>query len=440
MKALGYILIVLVLITAGCFIYFATGVLVERQKWSSAVFRHELAIQGLPVEPPSAEQAQKYADDPERLPFSYRFEGGTGEIEWISTDQLTDVFRAIDANKAKSPVDGGSVLKGDAPQGQAVLVTNQVDEVERVRGILSDLIRQETPERRVRLIGALLLSLANTNPERDYVLDLYTKLADGSLTSEEVTGAERKLDGYFEYALARTAEEVKQAVRKIEGLDDNQDLSEVIWVQSAIQVENDRRQEVGSEPMETSEQAAFVERLFPQPGEIDKRARIADVLFNAGRAVNRAEDEIHWQLRVITVVGLEQYVKTVTRKANVLSEIAARLRVQINQEEADFRGQYPRLVETSRTLAGQLAELQRQVVRDEAEKTANEELRDQRNREVLALDNELSEKTQLAEQSLREQADLEKQLFGTQIQLGAALEAIVRLETELRELELGDGR
>jgi hypothetical protein len=146
MRIWGYILIVLNIGAASAFLYFATQVWKARTEWQLALVRQQLAIDGLPIEPPP---------DPKDLnegsvPFSLQV-GGT------HLDQI------------KSNVLKTAIPTGGTQLGTNELVTNQTKEVERVRDLIFAALAFDkkitiddrqfqflSPEKRQRLLATLI--------------------------------------------------------------------------------------------------------------------------------------------------------------------------------------------------------------------------------------------------------------------------------------------
>lgn len=376
MGILGKILIFFLLITAGAFVYIATMNWAERQEWTYSYFRHELAIKGLPVEsgPP--------ADDPEKVSFPFKYENAGG-LKVIDKKILENVFQTSRGPTAADPNDRTAVnppVPGGGP------VASQVEEVKRVQQAVNDRIQAaDGAAAKMAVVRSYLVNLVTDPEERDAIR---------VMPPDELAKAREMLDGYFDRALQP--------------------------VQGPVSVTDESRSEAG------------------------RRRAIAHLLYHIGiqptapgRGGAVAENNVAWQKRVLTVVGLETYVEVVAIQAGNLNSMVRRLELAIAKEEGEFPPVYRELVERSRRLSGQYDEVFRKV---ETQKDAVQRqtiLRNARLAEVNKMEKDLFNQRAEVRKELQAQAKLEQQLFDTQVQLGAALDAIVRLEAELQDLELG---
>ena len=143
MSLLSKILVFLNILAAGAFIALATMNWGKRQQWAYAVFRHELAVQGLPLSPP----AQPPEDlDSESVAFPFRVNDSV-TVDTIRKDTL-----------GKIVPNGGQLLGGEA-------VANQDDEVRRVQKKLDGVLNNSQDQ--LRQATGFLLALARSGTERD---------------------------------------------------------------------------------------------------------------------------------------------------------------------------------------------------------------------------------------------------------------------------------
>jgi hypothetical protein len=382
MHILGKVLIVLVLIATGAFVYLAVATWSERQQWTYIYFRHELAIKGLPLE------AGPATDDPETVPFRFDYDGAGG-IDTLAKKTLEEIFQqargpqpaAGDPAKADPPVPG--------PTGQ-VWVASQAEEVERVRQHVQGRIdAADGPDARLQILRDYLLKL-ETDPEGR---EMWIALQPDPQSLETAQAA---LDGYFTRALTKADQQTSQG-------------------QAALS--------------EDGRQHAITHLLY--------HIGIQTEILNPAQRESVLANNTEWQKRVLTVVGLSAYVDAVLQQARNMTEMGERLDLAIREEAARFRPAYTSLVEHSRELSRQTDSLQQKIAAQEDQLRIHEQIRNRRQTERDRLRDLLVFWTGEAQQQLTAQGDLEQNLFQTQVALGAALDAIVRLEEELQDLELG---
>lgn len=383
MHLLGKILIVLVLIATGAFAYLAVSDWSERQKWTYIYFRHELAVKGLPVE------AGPAIDDPDKVPFHFQYDGADG-IETISTSVLDEIFqqaRGPQPNTSGDPSIANPPVPG--PSGQ-VWVASQTEEVERVRQYVQGRIdAADGPDARMQILREYLLKL-ETDPEgREMWLALQP-------APENLATAQVALDGYFNRALSEVDQQVTSQGQPV--------LSE------------------------GGRQQAITHLLYHIGIQTD---------FAPAQQASVVENNAAWQKRVLTVVGLSAYVDGVLQQARNMGEMVEGIELAIRREGARFLPAYTALVDYSRDLSRQVDSLQQKIAAQEDQLRAHEQIRNARRTERDRLRDLLAFWITDAQQQLSDQADLELRLFQTQVALGAALDAIVALEEELQELELG---
>lgn len=156
-------------------------------------------------------------------------------------------------------------------------------------------------------------------------------------------------------------------------------------------------------------------------------------------------DQVHkeraeWHRRVAAIVGLEAYVKAIEAQASELAMITTRLRPIVAEEQGYFlknREEYITwLIELNKQVDGRLRV-------EKEEKDLNDKWKTDlasRQGEEQALRNDLSKAQMEAKTAL---TDLEKkvqELFLVTRKLGEAQDALLGLELQLREIELGRKR
>ncbi|QVL31068.1 hypothetical protein KIH39_19780 [Telmatocola sphagniphila] len=142
MGLLSKILLVLNLLAAGAFIYLASSVWGKRQEWTYSVFRHTIALKGLPLEGESGTGS-------EDVPFDYQ----VNDQVRLNTIRKSTLQKAIPS--------GGSEFGGEP-------VNSQTAELKRLQQkIFSQIDGADGNPAKLNLILKYLLNLAQTGAHRD---------------------------------------------------------------------------------------------------------------------------------------------------------------------------------------------------------------------------------------------------------------------------------
>ena len=328
-------LVILNILATGGFVYLAGLDYSVRQAWSQAVFQHELAIDGLPLDrtDPGRNITQPQADD-------------LGDDD--SPGFLGDLFKAAGAGK---PV-----------------VKTQERELERVRAALLKEFAELPEAQRRQRIRDLLLAQAQTYADRLAVLK---QARDPDATTEQL---QKLLMGKFDEAVAA-----------------DRDLAA-------------------------------------------KRRAVAHLLYNLDPNL-----ESHQRLTVI--VGLKAYVREAAEQARALREIADSTRFEAGEDRRLFEDAYQRNRD-------RIVDLMLQLDRQQSDHVAKQRLVQRIEEEIIkpqaARIEELNaEKTKvkaMADDLLKQQAELENELFVLHRQMSDLLEKNLQREREIRDRELGRNR
>jgi hypothetical protein len=149
------------------------------------------------------------------------------------------------------------------------------------------------------------------------------------------------------------------------------------------------------------------------------------------------EGRIAWHQRVVAVVGLEAYVAAVEAQASQLNQIQQQLQSRIRDEQSQFEKQYQDEVDRCKTQAKNLDELLQALAKKNVEKAARTAELTNREAEKADLENKLAAATAAAKKALQDLEMKVDELFQITKQLGDAQDALVGLEIDLRNLELG---
>jgi hypothetical protein len=174
MSLFGKILAVLNVLAAGAFVYLATMDWGKRQAWSYAAFRHDLALDGLPLDENDKAWVAKFQMTPAEI--------GDFTIKEIAKTTGGDKLGVKPGDRIKSK-----------EIGKDVFIRSLDAEVERTRDKVFDYINAaDGPEAKRRRVLDFLLPQLDSGTERD-------RISDANLTKTE--DAEQELRSRFERAL-----------------------------------------------------------------------------------------------------------------------------------------------------------------------------------------------------------------------------------------------
>ena len=162
--------------------------------------------------------------------------------------------------------------------------------------------------------------------------------------------------------------------------------------------------------------------------DFERRARLAHLLVHL-------DPSSAWQKRVVMVVGLRQYVRTVAEQTIRFSQMTARVQKQIADDQERFVAENTQL----RNLAVQRTQLV-QSAGETRDRVAVQNQKDgefvkQREVQLNQLKDQLGQIKQEVNVLLAEQKITEDALFAIQREVGLTLEDIYRLEADLRRIE-----
>ncbi|MBN9523977.1 hypothetical protein J0H58_36620 [bacterium] len=397
MSTLGKVLLVFNLLLGGGFAYLAIQDWQGRQNITAAGLRHVILLDGLPLGGTAADPKTGRPADPETMPTDpeaevvFVVEGPGGKpTETVSPALLKAYF---------APAGGAADATGLALASSEPVPT-QLAEVKRVYNLVKTFIEgQADGPARAKAAHRLLELQAETLDERQ---------ADQQLV------AASKADELVARLYARF-ERVLKAPEKTDT--------------SAIDAPAD-----DEDPAKTKERLAKADeiRSAATKDEPERRARLAHLLVHLDQSAA-------WQKRVLMVVGAKRYARTVAIQAIRFSEMTARVRRGIDDDQSRFAAEYAQLRE--------IATRRTQILRDRTDLEVR--LADQERRDadaVKALETQLDDpttglKSQLArvkadvDQLLARQTLTEQQLFEIQREVGIMLARIYQLEADLRRTE-----
>lgn len=464
MRPLGYVLLVFNLLAAGAFVYFGVQDWRGRQEITASALKHIVLIRGVPFD---GFQGEIPTDPEEEIPFVVEMSGNVPN-KTVGPEFLKSYFK--DAGTSDKSVFAGS----DS-------VASQKGELKRVRARLKAAFDSATPAEKLKLLEACLeyqpetyleriiirkLVDAKAIPQLAVLLDLKFQQIDAKLLDSSdnalVPDAWNKLSEYIERleSEAKKAEAEAAQLEKDAAEDLRQaalaedDIRNVIAkkktgpLKSQVRVPNnpepELRETASRRPLDAAtklrdarklkdtaaEKRAEADLLRPTPaqGEGEMKARLTHLLVHL-------DTDAAWQKRVLMVVGLRHYVKTVGAQVLRFRQMSDQVERLINQEQRDYDSQMSQY----RELAIQRTQMlmQMQSVRDRlVEQKAKEEVfRDQRKRQLSEIADLLAKVRNDVNVLLAEQTVIEKELYTLQRDIAVTLDDVYDLQEQLAEAE-----
>lgn len=388
MGILGKILLVLNLLIGGGFAYLAVQDWQGRQTITAAGLRHVLLLDGFPFgDIPGAPDAMP--TDPEaEIPFVIDGPGGK-PTSTVSVDLLKTYFKTA----------AGEMDKGSPPLASADAVPSQLAEVRRVFDVIkANVDGQTTPALKAQAAYNHLLLQAETLEER--------KLAQKLFATGKADDLAARLYARFERVLKAPEKTDLSAL----DADDGGDVGKA------------------KERLTEAEKA----REGAAKDAAERRARLAHLLVHL-------DPSAAWQKRVLMVVGVKRYARTLAVQTARFAEMTARVDRMTSDEEARFRAEYASLMEAaaqrSQLLRDRQAE-EKQLAKIEQEAaTAVAQLKTRLDDPATGLKAQLAKVKADVDQLLATQNLTEQQLFDAQRAVSQALAEVYRLEGELRDVE-----
>ncbi len=450
MSLLGKILAFLNILGVGGFFYLATLTMAKHKAWQQANFRHDLIINGLPLN-----------------------DNETDKQGLLITDELTD-----------------SILQELFPQGQRV--KTQIEEVRRVQELVQSNLQQAAADKNKLLVeyARILLPFAVSNAERERLLALKDNLSEDKekkLTAKEKAEAlQQTLSGAIQPALEFRKPDPKkrpfdeaygEAVHLARG-EMKQPFVETLL---RIQVGGKKFEEAvlaaelagkpANEPFPAyynqaldTIQANLKERLDnlfrealdgkrrmkpgappeaePKVSNEQKRA-IASLLFNlvqvlpapgnVARAGSITDDPAY--RRVITVVGVKDMSKVIDAQASTLQAIAGELPLEIAREQSAFALAQQSLLDHIRDRAANVTAQNVFLARKKDMATAKEKLVADRNEDLTYFTKKLEAARKETSDRFKELKAMRDELYRIRLQTRDATQLNQDYERQLNSLE-----
>ena len=400
MSIFGKVLLVINLLLIGGFAYLAVQDWQGRQTIAAAGLRHQLLLVGLPL----GDRPLPMPSDPD-AEIAFRVElAGDVPTESVSPSLLKAYFAPAGGAASEEgarritvgtfnnkPVDVlvPPSLGGNQP------VPNQLSEVDRVlKEIKSKIEQADGTNTKAGLLGAWLILQPETYDERSEVLKL--------IQDENVPELEKRLYARFDQVLSAPRQP---------------DVAAIAPTENPTPEDLKTRRSKADELLSTGVK-----------DEPERRARLAHLLVHL-------DPSAAWQKRVMMIIGLRQYVRTIADQTIRFSQMTARVQKQIADDQERYVAENTQL----RNLAIQRTQLV-QATDETRNRVATQTQKDrdfvkQHEVQLTELKDQLTRIKQEVNELLARQKITEEALFAIQREVGLTLEDIYRLEAELRRIE-----
>lgn len=410
MRWFGIVLIVFNLLAAGGFLWLATQDWKGRQTITAAGIRHNLLLQGLPVEPSTGPDPDGF--DP-ATDEKFETEVGTESIKIVSKKLLENYFATntktgageLPAATGTEPPPPPVVPPGKVPLSVNSVVTNQLAEVKRVQTLIkAELAKTEltAADKLERLKGWVLYQAEDINTRVKY-LDMIAK--------GDVAGLEAALDARFAAAMAKPQ------------MTDSPSLAPPAEGEVAP-TDKDKAAKADMDKLAKANEW----RSGVPIDETQRRLNIAHLLIHL-------DSDANWQKRVMVVVGLRRYAKAVAVQVLRFGDMIRQIEGYIPDDQASFAKEENILREQAtqhQERAKAVSEIKAALVE---QKTAKEDAVNRQKTQLKELTDQLTKVKNEVDELLVKQTGIEKQLFEIQREVGLTLEEVYRLEALLSKVE-----
>ncbi len=482
MRPLGYVLIVFNLIAAGAFVYFGVQDWKGRQEINTGVLKHILILRGVPFE-----GAEETVADPEgAVPLVMELTAGN-TIDTVSPALLDQYYQQAPAGDSKSIF------------ASNVAMPSQLGELKRVRGKIKEAFdAATTPKQKIFLLYAWLELGVETYTERVVIqnaaaagdwgtLTLFLdkrfeqvepKLLEGAtgpLSSEHWEKLTEKIES-LNTALAKAEAELKSAETEAKRAENDQKqpletlLAEDAKLRAAqmllerakqekdLALEKEALAEIAQQTPIVKAAADAAQPLLVASSEKtrqaeEKRRKVAEVATEiamlqrpavpdeAGRRTMLShllvhlDQDVAWQKRVMLVVGIRQYVKSITSQASRFRTMVEEVDYLMRRDQEAYTGAMGSLREQAIQRTRMVMEVT--DTREKQEKQRDKDLAfvKQRESQLTELEMQLTKVKAAVAALLGEQTSLDQELFVLQREIAVTLEEVYELQDELREAE-----
>ena len=356
----------------------------NRQKWADGVFRHDLAIAGLPVD----------IDDTD--------EQGDKIVEKLTDPLLKDVFKV------------GTPVK------------TQMDEVKRVQNELTNKIAatEDGPVLKgtaIQRLATILMQLANSAARREGLFQL------SKAPNEKIAQLPKSVyDAVFDLTF-------KDELAKPENTDKPN------FIQLRLQAQLDQVfKDLNNRTRNPENSESPVNRNLE-----DRRAAIAGLLIDLVPILSSPPAEgapadpfasPEYQ-RVVTVVGVWALNRALAAQAADWVQIAADVQLNTEAERAQFAVVHQRMVNDLQTLAKNVADRKKFLEEQKEVVSTNKLVANKRAEDLNLMKRDLKVSQDTTAKEIANQAAMEAELFQSQRKLRDAFDKNQKLEGEIRQLE-----
>ncbi|VTR91019.1 unnamed protein product [Gemmata massiliana] len=399
MRLFGILLIVLILLAGGGYVYLATQDWKGRQQINAAGLRHLLLLQGLPVE-----GADFSADD--ETPFEVPVAGG--EVTSTVSKKLLESYFRDDTAGVGAPVGGGEQAPARLSLAANTPVTSQVGEVKRVLGLLKgEIDKTQDTAQKIALVEGWLLIQAETMNERIQ----YQEWASRNDKAGAPKSAEK---------LAVDADSLLHALdRKFYRV------APKLYTSDSVALAPAKWQE-----MQKQGEGADAAQLKPpvSTDDADRRVRLAHLFVHLDR-------DAAWQRRVAVVVGLRRYVAAITAQTIRFREMRSQVDLPLAVDQASFQKAQDYLLNETRQKVDQARLIADEKAKLVEQKTAADDAVSRRQTQLAELRAQLLKVRAEIDEQLVRQTGFEKQLYEIQREVSLTLEEVYRLDALLVDIE-----
>jgi hypothetical protein len=416
MSLFGKILLVINLLAAGGFVYFATQDWKGRQTITAAGLRHQLILVGLPLDGP--------ADFPPSGETPFHHEGAGGiPTETVSKKLLDSYFQGL----------GG----GSDPNSLAAntAVPNQAAEVQRVKRKVEEILsRTDGTADKINLLRGWLIYQVETFSERVDVLLLSA--------ADRLDAESGKPRGKTPEELGKDAEELQR--RLMARIDGAASAAKTLDPAASTALKDDDLAAAGTDEERNKilqERAAKIgESRLAGLDEDERRRKIAHLLVHLS-------PEAAWQKRVLGVIGVRSYIKAIQTQSRRFEEMSLQLeQLLLADQEAYFAelkgrpesGDSPehrgliKEAQEKTLIANRMAAIKAKWVE---QFTKDTDLVKQRETQLNELKNQLAKVKGQVDVMLSRQSTIESGLFEIQREVAVTLDEVYKFEAELAERE-----
>lgn len=376
MSLLGKILLVFNLLAAGGFAYLATQDRQGRQNTTAAGLRHVLLVTGVPLDGKDA------FDEEDGVEFRIPLAGGVPTTT-VSKKLLETYFASAG---------GTATPAGPAILGGPMVVTNQLAEVKRVRAVVNEAVGSAADKPGV--LSAYLLLQAETYEERAAI--------QTAAQAGNVVDLQRRLDQKFD-AVIKTPARPDVTALAPNPADD-------------------------AKALDTRLKGVAEVRDGGSGDDSQRLERVAHLLVHL-------DTDPMWQKRVAMVIGLRRYVVAVGAQILRFSEMAARVKRDMEVEDARFVQEYALLRDQAIKNTQLVNDAYANRLRLEAQLKKDQDAVGQRTTQLNNLLAELKRVKEQVDELIANQSKIEAVLFEVQREVGLTLDEVYKLEAELEKKE-----